>query len=117
MQELRAGVRLVEEPFRMPSTTSQRNLWVTDTFEWRWLVRVAQPTNPMPDSKGAIVSVVHVNADYWTASVTDAGLEIPPMVITTDCAPDGVFWDSWMLSWSTPSTNVGAEPSNSTTAG
>jgi hypothetical protein len=27
----------------------QRNLWVTETFEWRLEARLAQPANPMPE--------------------------------------------------------------------
>jgi hypothetical protein len=31
----------------------QRNLWVTDTFEWRREARLAQSANPMSDSEAS----------------------------------------------------------------
>jgi len=35
----------------------RRNLWVSDTFEWRSEARLAQPANPVPDSAASALCI------------------------------------------------------------
>ena len=49
-------------------------------------------------------------APHCTLMVAVAGLDCPPIVITTGTLPDGVLGDNRMFIWFTPPTNPGADP-------